>query len=218
LFNQYCAHCHGPEGLGGRGVNLTTGQYRHGGSDRELFKTIKKGVEGTEMPGSPLADNEIWKVVAFVRRLGAAGAEEKATGDPEAGRKIYETKGGCAQCHFVNGRGGGLGPELSEIGLRRSLKFLHQSLTDPNAHVGDDYRTVTLVTAGGQSITGVLLNEDDYSIQVREMGGNLRSLGKSGLKDIKRESRSLMPSYASMLSAADLENMVAYLSSLRGKK
>src|SRR6266545_6813616 len=75
-FMGHCAHCHGPEGLGGRGVNLTTGQYRHGGSDRELFKTIKKGVEGTEMPGSPLADNEIWKVVAFVRRLGAAGAEE----------------------------------------------------------------------------------------------------------------------------------------------
>src|SRR5438132_287491 len=51
-FLGHCAFCHGPAGEGGRGVNLTTGQYRMGGSDRELFRTIRRGIEGTEMPGN----------------------------------------------------------------------------------------------------------------------------------------------------------------------
>src|SRR5580704_16552977 len=121
-FPGHCAQCPGPEGEGGRGVNLTTGRYRHGSSDRELYMTIRKGVPGSEMPGSWFSQPELWRVVAYVRRLGAAGAEEKAAGDPKAGQAIYEGKGGCAACHIVNGKGGLVGPDLSEIGLRRSLK------------------------------------------------------------------------------------------------
>ena len=80
-FLGHCAQCHGPEGEGGRGVNLTTGRYRHGSSDRQLYMTIRKGVPGSEMPGSRLSQPELWRIVAYVRRVGAAGAEEKATGD-----------------------------------------------------------------------------------------------------------------------------------------
>jgi cytochrome c oxidase cbb3-type subunit III len=216
-FLGHCAHCHGQQGEGGRGVNLTTGRYRHGGSDRELYRTIRTGVPGSEMPGSGLGEGEIWRIVAYVRRLAAAGAEEKAAGDSAAGKAVYRSKG-CAQCHVAEGQGGRLGPDLSEIGLRRSLKFLRESLTDPNAFVAEDYRTVTVVPSqGGEAVTGVLLNEDDYSVQLRDSRENLRSFLKSNLKDVRRESRSLMPSYQSTLSDAEIENLVAYLSSLRGK-
>src|SRR5437899_8423841 len=85
-FLGHCAHCHGQQGEGGRGVNLTTGQYRHGGADRELYRTIRRGVPGSEMPGSGLAEPEIWRLVSYVRRLGAAGTREQATGDPVAGK------------------------------------------------------------------------------------------------------------------------------------
>src|SRR6266545_1636973 len=72
-FLGHCAFCHGPAGEGGRGVNLTTGQYRMGGSDRELFRTIRRGIEGTEMPGNGLSLDELWKIVAYVRSLAAQG-------------------------------------------------------------------------------------------------------------------------------------------------
>jgi cytochrome c oxidase cbb3-type subunit III len=217
-FMGHCALCHGPEGEGGRGINLTTGRYRMGGSDRELFRTIQKGIPESEMPGTGLSENEIWRIVAFVRRLATAGAEEKAPGDPAAGKLVYEGKGMCAPCHVVGDGGGRLGPELSEVGLRRSLKFLRESLDNPAAYIADNYRTVTVLTSTGEPVTGIKLNEDDYSIQVRDIRDNLRSFLKSDLKEVKRESRSLMPAYGSTLSAVEIENVVAYLSSLRGKK
>ena len=218
-FVGHCALCHGPEGEGGRGINLTAGRYRMGASDRELFRTIQKGVPESEMPGTSLSENEIWRIVAFVRRLATAGADEKAPGDPAAGKLAYEGKGLCASCHVVGDGGGGrLGPELSEVGLRRSLKFLRESITNPGAYIADDFRTVTVLTRTDEPITAIKLNEDDYSIQVRDVRENLRSFLKSDLKEVKRETRSLMPAYGSTLSPAEIENVVAYLSSLRGKK
>src|SRR5204863_6176176 len=68
----------------------------------------------------------------------------------------------------------------------------------------------------GQRIEGVALNEDDLSIQLRDAAGNPRSFLKQNLKELRREERSLMPSYASKLSTAEIDNLVAYLRTLRG--
>jgi cytochrome c oxidase cbb3-type subunit 3 len=217
-FLGHCAQCHGPEGEGGRGVNLTTGRYRHGSSDRQLYMTIRKGVPGSEMYGSSLSQSELWKVVAYVRRLGAAGADEKATGDAKAGQAIYEGKGGCAACHIVNGVGGLLGPELTEIGLRRSLKFLRDAIVDPSAYIDPEYHSAIVVARSGAEIRGVVINEDDYSIQLRDTREDLRSFLKRDLKDVQREKESLMPSYKSVLSETEVNDLVAHLNSLRGNQ
>ena len=216
-FLGHCSFCHGSEGEGGRGVNLTTGRYRMGSSDRELFRTVRRGIPGSEMPGTGLSEPEIWKVIAHVRRLGAQGAEEKATGDVAAGRAVYDGKGACAQCHWIGGRGGVLGPDLTEIGMRRALKFLRASLTEPDAQVAEDYSTVAVVTRAGERIRGAKLNEDDYSIQIRDTREALRSFRKAEIKEVVREKGSLMPAYGTALTATEIENLVAYLSSLRGK-
>src|SRR5713226_4526039 len=50
LFQLHCSYCHGSHGEGGRGADLTAGVYRMGGTDSELFETIRTGVPGTEMP------------------------------------------------------------------------------------------------------------------------------------------------------------------------
>ncbi|MGH8863693.1 MAG: c-type cytochrome, partial [Burkholderiales bacterium] len=69
LFQSRCATCHGPDGVGDRGPNLTTGHFRHGGTDWALFRTISKGVPGTAMPAFALPDAEIWQLIAFVQSL-----------------------------------------------------------------------------------------------------------------------------------------------------
>jgi cytochrome c oxidase cbb3-type subunit 3 len=217
-FLGHCAVCHGKDGAGGRGANLTTGRYRMGGSDRELYRTIREGIEGSEMPGTRLRQDEVWRIVAYVKRLGAAGAEETAAGNATHGKVLYESKGGCAACHAIDGSGGTLGPDLSEIGLRRSLKFLRESLTDPGASVAREYHTVTVILAEGKKITGIRLNEDDYSVQLRDTAGNLRSFLKSEIRDVQQEKGSLMPAYGTALKPGEIEDLVAYLNSLRGGK
>jgi len=137
-------------------------------------------------------------------------------GQASAGKSIFEGKSGCIRCHSIAGRGGSLGPDLSEIGLKRSDESLRLSITDPNAEISREYLTVVVVTKLGQRTEGIGLNEDDVSIQLRDPEGNPRSFLKTNLTEVRREERSLMPSYATTLSASEIDHLVEYLRSLRG--
>ncbi|PWU05466.1 MAG: hypothetical protein C5B51_14480 [Terriglobia bacterium] len=211
-----CSYCHANDGTGGRGANLTLGEYRFGGSDAQLFDTIRNGIPGSDMPPTRGPDQEIWRLVAFVKHLGSQGLDEKAPGDPVAGKTVYDTKGGCGACHAINQQGGIIGPDLTRVGRRRSLKHLEESIVNPSADLPLNYRAVRIVTAHGDTITGIRLNEDDISIQMRDTSGNLRAFLKDNVKEIRRDQPSLMPAYGSVLSRKEIENLVAYLSSLRG--
>jgi cytochrome c1 len=72
-----------------------------------------------------------------------------------------------------------------------------------------------VTSLNGQTVAGIKLNEDDYSIQIRDTGGNPRSFLKHELKEIRRDNPSLMPGYSSM-NEKQLQDIVAYLSSLKG--
>jgi len=217
LYVGRCGHCHGKNGEGGRGVILNTGRLRHGDSDREIFLVIRNGIPNTEMPGTfSSPDAEVWRMVAYVKQLGRQGAAEPATGHPAAGALVYQ-KNGCASCHTIDGKGGLLGPDLSDIGDKRAIRHIRESIVEPNADIPLDYRTVEVISITGKSSSGIHLNEDEYSIHLRDMKGDLRSFMKSELREIKLPRESLMPDYKS-LSKDELENLVGYLSSLRQKK
>jgi putative heme-binding domain-containing protein len=211
-----CSYCHSNDGTGGRGANLTLGEYRFGGSDAELFETIRNGIPGSDMPPTRGSDQDIWRLVSFVKRLGSQGLDEKAPGDAAAGKVVYDTKGGCASCHTINQQGGVIGPDLTRVGRRRSLKYLEESIVSPEADLPLAYRAVRVVTDSGVAITGIRLNEDDISIQLRDMSGNLRAFLKDRVREIQRDKPSLMPSYETALGKKEIEDLVAYLSSLRG--
>jgi putative heme-binding domain-containing protein len=169
------------------------------------------------MPGTFNAPEvEVWRIVAYVQQLSRQGAPEPSTGDAAAGRLVYQQQG-CAACHSIDGKGGYLGPDLSDIGAKRAVRHLRQSLLEPNADLPLDYRTVEVVNLKGERSRGIHLNEDEYSLHLRDSKGNLRSFLKSELKEIKLPRESLMPDYRA-LSKEELENLVGYLSSLRQKK
>ena len=215
LFQLHCSYCHGSHGEGGRGADLTAGVYRMGGTDPELFTTIRTGIPGTEMPVVRVSDDEVWKLVGFVKRLGSQGLFEKAPGDADAGKAIY-ARSGCAGCHRIGKDGTDLGPDLTDIGRRRGLAFLEESIVKPEAFVPNSYRAVQLVMKSGSNVYGIRLNEDDLSIQVRDVGGNPRSYLKENINEVRRDKPSLMPSYESRLSKQELADLVAYLNSLKG--
>ena len=217
LYVGRCGHCHGKNGEGGRGATLNTGRFRYGSSDREIFLVIRNGIPNTEMPGmfTP-TDAEVWRIVAYLQQSGRQGLAQAATGEPAAALLVYQ-KNGCASCHSIDGKGSFLGPDLSDIGTRRAVRHLRESIMEPSADIPLDYRTVEVLSITGKSSSGIHLNEDEYSIHLRDMKGDLRSFMKSDLKEIKLPGESLMPDYAS-LSKDDLENLVGYLGSLRQKR
>ena len=137
-------------------------------------------------------------------------------GNPAAGKALFEGKGGCLNCHSLGGRGGSLGPELDRIGLLRAQESLRLALVDPSAEVYKEYLTVIVVPKRGPKVEGIALNEDDLSIQIRDAQGNPRSFLKDDLRGVQRENRSLMPSVTGKLSAAEIDDLIAYLHRLRG--
>src|SRR5688572_12508939 len=173
LYMGRCGHCHGQSGEGGRGAVLNTGRFRHGSSDRELFMIIRNGIPNTEMPGAfNLPDLEVWRMVAHLRQLSRQGASEPSSGDATAGAIVYQ-RSGCATCHTIDGKGGFLGPDLTGIGAKRAVRHLRESLVDPNADIPLDYRSVSVTDRAGTNIIGIHLNEDEYSVHLRDMSGNL---------------------------------------------
>lgn len=217
IFRSHCAECHGLKGEGGRGPNITLGEFRHGSTDAALFRTISRGIPGSEMPGIYFTDHQVWQIVAFVRSLSERRAPRNLPGDPSAGLTVLRGKGGCLQCHMVNGEGGRLGPDLSDIGAARTPEHLKLSLVDPGKEVLPRWWTFRVTVPGGKPVSGFRLNEDTYSIQLLEFDGNLLSLTKNPATDIHVIKSSTMPSYRNLLSDKELDDVVAGLTTLRRK-
>jgi len=214
LFRGQCAACHGPNGVGGAsGPDLTAGAFRRGDSDEALFQIVAKGIPGTAMPAYAGAGRDAWQIVAYVRSLSAGKAAERAKGNPPRGESVFKTHD-CGQCHAIAGLGGTLGPDLSDIGNRRSLGNLQRSVLAPNEEVSADYWTLRARTQTGQSISGIRLNEDTHSFQFRDKTG-LRSVFKKDLAEYEIVKVSPMPSYKGKLSDRDFEDLIAYLAARR---
>ena len=90
-------------------------------------------------------------------------------------------------------------------------------MSDPDAEVPDRTGTSAAVTKDGATITGTLLNEDKYSVQILDSNDRLVSIQQSRTC-AKRPiiEKSLMPSYKDKLSAKELSDLVSYLVSLKG--
>ena len=222
LFQVHCALCHGPKGEGGRGPMLTRAKLSRAPDNATLLKVIEDGIRGTEMPGtSVMSPREMRQTAAYVRSLGKAspGKENPVPGKPALGAEVYRGKGNCGVCHSIKGEGGTSGPDLTEIGAVRSPAYLLESLVNPQAVVPEGYLLVTVVPQNGQSITGVRVNEDSFSIQIRDSSGRWYSFWKSDIAQMeKQRGKSPMPSYRGQLSDAELTDLVAYLASLKERK
>jgi putative heme-binding domain-containing protein len=212
-FRSHCSPCHGLRGEGGLGPNLAAGRFFHGTTDADLLNNISNGIPGTRMPGLFYSPDRVWQVVAYIRSLNTPGSP-RSFGDPRHGAELFRSQR-CAQCHRVNGVGGRLGPDLSDIGQSRSPDFLRTSLLDPGADVAPRYWTVRCRDAAGNLIEGFLMDEDTYTVRIIDMQQRLRSLHKSELKDYRVDKSSRMPSYKGVLTEQDLGDVVSFLTSLQ---
>lgn len=228
LFETHCAFCHGPHGEGGKGPTLAQPELPRASTDDALIAIIRRGIQGTEMPPARLSPEQTKLVAAYVRALGRI-APEHVRGNAARGAELYQ-RGGCVQCHTIGGHGGGVGPDLTEIGRQRSGAYLRRALVDPTADVPQSFNAfrsdvnlpqnflfVRATTRTGEQVAGVRVNEDTFSIQVRDLAGKIRSFAKSDLAELHKDwGASPMPSFAGVFTNDQLDDLVAFLATQKG--
>jgi putative heme-binding domain-containing protein len=216
-FRGRCADCHGTDGRGVRGPDITQ-VWSTGRTDRGLFDTIRKGVPNTEMPSFQpprTSDKDIWQILAYLRTLAAPAPTDPPRGDAANGEKIF--RAACAGCHRVNGVGGQLGPDLSHIGSARSRELLVTRIRRGSEDFGPGYEPVTLTPPTGQPIQGVKKNEDLFSVQIMDTRQRIQGYEKDKMKAVENGTKSAMPVFGrERLTDPDLDDLVRYLQTLRG--
>jgi cytochrome c oxidase cbb3-type subunit 3 len=224
-FEQRCSVCHGLDGGGAMGPNIQAIPMRIGAP--MVASTITNGISGA-MPSfaGQLSDAQIQQVIAYLLTLTRKDTGT-VTGDASKGKEVYDASG-CASCHIIDGQGGDSGPELTKVGALRGPSYLKTTLLYPGsdlpqAHVfletGGllDFMFIHLVTNAGKSYEGTRVVEDSFHIVIRDAQGSFHSFAKSDLKELKKEpGKSVMPSFRDKLSAAQIDDLVAYLAGLKG--
>jgi len=232
-FRANCAFCHGLGARGGgRGPDLTRAQKRHGNADADLFRTINEGVPGTAMPqngatqqGVGMTEAEIWQLITYIRSVQVKSSAQPL-GDAAHGKALFFGEAVCYTCHMVEGKGGRLGPDLTTTGSARSTDYLIDSVRNPSRRLAQglseamkefsqEYETVNVETADGQKISGVILNEDHFTVQMLDLREQLHLFEKDKLRAFEKSRKSLMPAYdKNMLSDKDLQDLLAFLLSV----
>ena len=223
LFSLQCARCHGIDGRGGIAPSLQRPVLQHAPDDLALASIIANGIPNTEMPGNwLLSDKDVESVAAYVRSLGQIQIEH-VSGNASRGKLIYEMSGACKTCHIMDGQGIGLGPDLSKIGGRRSATYLRKKLLTPgfDKKAGDvintadgfiKYLVCEITTGSGEMITGMRINEDAFSIQIKDAQNRIHSFIKGEIRSYNKVyMQSLMPGVQNLLSEEEIDDLVAYL-------
>jgi alcohol dehydrogenase (cytochrome c) len=228
-YQARCVGCHGEDGAGGgHGPSIVDVRRPRATTREAVREVIRKGIPNTAMPPFPIPAAELEAITTYVMSLKApakaAVTSEAAPGDIAAGERIFAARN-CASCHMVRGRGGILGPDLSNVG-DRSAAQIEQALRDPGGTPANpargargprgggtpSFRAVTVRLRDGQTIRGIAKNEGPFDLQLLGTDGKLHLLSKDQVAEVMRE-KSLMPKVEG--SAAEMRDLIAYLSRLR---
>ena len=214
IFNSSCAACHTLDGRGGgHAPSIASGSAVQSYPDERIANIIRNGVPSSGMPSfASLSQADVAAVVQYLRKLQSAAVSGSSAGDVQAGRALFFGKAGCSECHMANGSGGFLASDLT--GTRLTGQAIREAILHPPATVNDRITSVTLTD--GKRLSGLIRNEDNFSVQLQAPDGTYYLLEKATVKTIDRSAQTFMPGdYANRLTGMELDNVVAFLASLR---
>jgi cytochrome c oxidase cbb3-type subunit III len=211
-FESRCAGCHGLDGRGGeRAPDVASNAKTQRRSDEELYRIIERGLPATGMPSFASLGSHVKNVVEYLRQLQGRNEAAKLPGDAVKGRDLFYGKARCSECHGVAGSGGFIASDLSSFGGNRSPDEIRQAIikpTDGNRLGG----RMIVKTRDGKEYSGVVRNEDNFSLQLQSLEGDFRLFQKSELASFLRQPESLMPAdYAATLNRDEVNDLVSFL-------
>jgi cytochrome c oxidase cbb3-type subunit III len=217
IFLQQCAFCHGRDTAGGEeGPDLTRSKLvaADAGGDK-IAPVVRDGRPEKGMPRFTLSEAEMAAVVAFIhdqktkaeaqvgKRRGVEVADLQ-TGNVETGKAYFNGAGKCASCHSPTGDLAGVAKRFE--GLRLEERMLYPKGAKAK---------VTVTLGSGESVSGELAYQDEFTIGLRDSGRHYRSWPASKVKfkvDAPAEAHAdLLAKYTD----DDIHNLMAYLQTLR---
>ena len=178
--------------------------YALGRSDEALIGVLSKAA-GLEAEAKLPTKGEMDTLVAEV----AAG------GNPGRGEAIFRrAELNCMKCHAIGGAAGGVGPELSALGLSSPVDYVVNSILIPDQAIKEEYQTRMVLTDDGRVLQGIVVEEDDKRLVLKDATGEQRVVPVASIEDSKKGG-SLMPKgLSSLLTRAEFVDLVRFLSEL----
>lgn len=215
-FSNICAACHGLDGQGGEHApNISTNPEVQRMTDREISSIVRYGIPSKGMPSfqTSLQRDQIAAVIRYLRIMGAGARNAALPGNAEEGKTLFFGAAHCVDCHTLQGHGGFLGADLTAYGNGHSPDAIRKAILHRSENQDPHHSAVTVLTRDGKSLSGVIRNEDNFSIQLQTADGGFHSFDKRNLAKVEHEAESLMPQdYAKTLSPEQLDNLVKFLS------
>jgi putative heme-binding domain-containing protein len=136
--------------------------------------------------------------------------KEVAKGKTETGRRLFGTLG-CVKCHAITAdQQGGGGPSLAGAGSRFTVPYLVESILLPNKQVADVFRSTSIVTRQGQSLSGLVVNETADQLELLQPDTTRRTVLKKDIEERTVENLSPMPA-GLVKKPEELRDLLAYL-------
>jgi putative heme-binding domain-containing protein len=159
-------------------------QQRLGRSDAALAEQLARVPGGTTAGMPPAPDSRgAWEA-----------ALEQGGGDAARGARVFHSaQSTCSQCHAMNGRGGTLGPDLSNVGQSKSRQALIQSILDPSAEVSPEFQGWYIRTRAGRTHQGRQIDVGRRSIELYVLTGEFIEVDMEDIADFGTLEQSLMP-------------------------
>ncbi len=157
-------------------------------------------------------------VAAGGRPLPPPAVLARRVGDAPRGQAVFfrESQLACSSCHRVQGRGQWVGPDLSTIGVKYGRQELLNSILNPSAAVGYNFRAVVAGLSDGRVVTGLPVEDTPEKLVLKTALGERVSIPTRDVDDRKTSDVSLMPEgLAQSMTETELVDLVAYLATLR---
>jgi putative heme-binding domain-containing protein len=138
-------------------------------------------------------------------------------GDSARGKIVFlSAKAQCAPCHKVDGQGGDVGPDLSQIGGKFDRTHLIESILDPSAEILQGYQATVIEDKSGRVAKGIVKSESAGAITLMNAEGKQITIPVRDIESRSASKVSLMPTgLADNMTSGEFTDLIAYLESLR---
>jgi putative heme-binding domain-containing protein len=176
-----------------------------------MFAYQEKGDRLAALP-QPKGPGRNW-TIAEITKL----ADKPLRGrDFANGEKMYAAVL-CASCHQMNGEGGAVGPDLTQLGTRFGYKDIAEAIIEPSKVISDQYDSKILKLKNGKSVVGRIVGDDKRYHKVSTnpfLPDTLEKVRKDEVESIDHSPVSLMPpALINRLNETELLDLLAYLTS-----